>query len=246
MFDICQGELVPLTHAGVRSGRREASLSEPHLREADRAFERFAGTCAFIVGVGGLAYAITFVVVLQGDAAQSVATANALFLMLGGLLSTVVLVAVYGRVRDTDASFALWALLLGVVGAGGAMIHGGFELALAVDPPVPGRPGLPANPVDPRGLLTFGVTAVATLTLAGLIVRGGALPRRLGYLGYVSAGLLLVLYLGRLILVKPKSPLLLVAAVLSGFVVNPAWYAWLGVELRRGGRRSAPPLSSTS
>jgi len=215
-------------------------VSETHLRGADRAFERFAGTCALIVGVGGVAYAITFFVVLRGDAGRGVATANALFLMLGGLLSTIVLVAVYGRVRDTDPSFAMWALLLGVLGAGGAMIHGGFDLALAVDPPAPGRPGLPANPVDPRGLLTFGATAVATFTLAWLIVRGGALPRRLGYLGYVSAALLLVLYLGRLIIVRPKSPLLLVAAVLSGFVVNPAWYAWLGVELRRGGRRSAP------
>jgi hypothetical protein len=38
---------------------------------------------------------------------------SGLFLMLGGLLSTAVLVAVYDRLRETDASFALWALLNG-------------------------------------------------------------------------------------------------------------------------------------
>jgi len=208
-------------------------VSDTQPSGVDRAFERFAGICALIVGVGGVAYAITFVVVLGGDAGEGIATANAVFLLLGGLLSTAVLVAVYRRVRDTDPSFAAWALLLGMLGAAGAMIHGGFDLAVAVDPPRAGGTGLPANPVDPRGLLTFGVTAVATVTFAWLIVRGGTFPRRLGYLGYVSAALLLVLYLGRLIIVNPKSPLLLVAAVLSGFVLNPVWYAWLGLELRR-------------
>jgi hypothetical protein len=38
---------------------------------------------------------------------------SGLFLMLGGLLSTAVLVAVYDRLRETDASLALWALLNG-------------------------------------------------------------------------------------------------------------------------------------
>jgi hypothetical protein len=208
-------------------------MSDTQPSGVDRTFERFAGICALIVGVGGIAYAITFVVVLGGDAGEGIATANAVFLLLGGLLSTAVLVAVYRRVRDTDPSFAAWALLLGMLGAAGAMIHGGFDLAVAVDPPRAGGTGLPANPVDPRGLLTFGVTAVATVTFAWLIARGGSFPRRLGYLGYVSAALLLVLYLGRLIIVNPKSPLLLVAAMLSGFVVNPVWYAWLGLELRR-------------
>lgn len=204
-------------------------MSEP---QADRTFERFAGLCALVVGVGGVAYALTFVIVLRGDAGNGVATANALFLLLGGLLSTAVLTAVARRVRATDPAFATWGLVLGVVGAAGAMIHGGFDLAVAVDPPA-GRVGFPANPIDPRGLLTFGATAIATATFSWLIVRGGTFPRRLGQLGYVSAVLLLTLYLGRLIIVDPDAPLLLVAAVLSGFVVNPVWYAWVGLELRR-------------
>jgi hypothetical protein len=45
-----------------------------------------------------------------------------------------------------------------------------------------------------------------------------------------------VIYFGRLVIFNPKSPGLLTVALLTGFVVNPAWYAWLGLELWRGGR----------
>jgi hypothetical protein len=202
-------------------------------RGMDRAFERFAGACAIAVGAGGVAYAITFVIVVSGNAGRGVGAANAGFLLLGGLLSTAVLVAVYRRVQPTSPSLALWALLLGVIGAAGATIHGGFELAYFVKPPVSGTRGVFASPIDPRGLLTFAVTAIAIFAIAWLIVHGGSFPKRLGYLGYVSATLLMVLYLGRLVILNPKNPLLLISAVLAGFVVNPAWYVWLGLELRR-------------
>jgi hypothetical protein len=72
------------------------------------------------------------------------------------------------------------------------------------------------NPVDPRGLLTFGVAGVALLVVAWLIRCGGRFPGGLGYLGYVSAVLLLALYLGRLVVLDPASPLIVVPALLSG------------------------------
>jgi hypothetical protein len=70
-----------------------------------RSFERFAGLCAIMVGIVGFLYAVAFVT-LQHD------LLSALFLMLGGLLSSAVLVAIYNRLRETDAAFALWALCL--------------------------------------------------------------------------------------------------------------------------------------
>jgi hypothetical protein len=188
-------------------------------------FEWFAGTCAVLAGVAGFLYAVAFVVL------QNVLLSG-LFLMFGGLLSTVVLVAVYDRLRETDATFALWALLLGVAGALGSAVHGGYDLANAINPP-PSIPDLP-NPIDPRGLLTFGIAGVALFVVAWLILRGRRFPRGLGYLAYLSAILLVALYLGRLIIFDPTSPEILVPALLNGFLVNPALYIWLGLALLRG------------
>jgi hypothetical protein len=188
-------------------------------------FEKFAGVCAILSGVSAFLYAIAFVVL------QNVLLSG-LFLMLAGLLSTAALAAVYDRLRETDAAFALWALLLGIAGALGSAVHGGYDLANSINPP-PSIPDLP-NPVDPRGLLTFGIAGVALFVVAWLIMRGGQFPRGLGYLAYLSAILLVALYLGRLVILEPTSPVILIPALLNGFLINPVLYVWLGLALRRG------------
>jgi hypothetical protein len=93
-------------------------------------------------------------------------------------------------------------------------------------------PDLP-NPVDPRGLLTFGVAGAALFVVAWLISRSRQFPKGLGYLAYLSAVLLLALYLGRLIFLDPTSPVILVPALLNGFLVSPVFYVWLGLALLR-------------
>jgi hypothetical protein len=67
-----------------------------------------------------------------------------------------------------------------------------------------------------------------------LIGSGGWFPKGLGYLAYVSAVLHLALYLGRLIVLDPTNPLILVPALLNGFLINPIFYLWLGLALLRG------------
>ena len=191
-------------------------------------FERFSGGCSFLASVVGFLYALSFVV-LRSD------VVTALSLLLGGLLSSSALVALYGRLRGTDAGYALWGVLLGLVGDGGAVIHGGYDLANALHPPTNPNLDLPSQ-IDPRGLLTFGVTGLGLFVLAALIVRGGALPKTLGYLGFILAVLLIVLYLGRLIILEPSHPFVLVPALVTGFVLNPAWYLWLGTVFWRAQR----------
>jgi hypothetical protein len=204
-----------------------------------RTYERFAGACAVLVALGGVGYAIAFVFTVR-TAPRGADYASALFLVGGGLVSTVVMIALYQRLRVTDPSFALLGLLLGTAGALGSSIHGGFDLALQVKRPAASVTSFPANFVDPRGLLTFGFTALALLVIAWLIVRGALLPRPLGYLAVAGGALLLIVYLGRLIVLNPKSPVLLTAAVLSGFIVSPLWFLWVGSILWRGQPALAP------
>src|SRR4051794_24863875 len=120
-------------------------------------FERFAGVCAILAGVSGFLYAVAFIV-LQND------LLSGLFLMLTGLLSTAALVAVYERLRETDAAFALFGLLLGLAGALGSAVHGGYDLTNTINPP-PSGPDLP-SPIDPRGRLTFWWSGIALFVVA--------------------------------------------------------------------------------
>jgi hypothetical protein len=199
-------------------------------------FERFAGSASMVVGLGGILYAILFITLLS-NATKGAAVASSLLLVVGGILSTAVMIAVYGRLGPTDPGFALWALVIGVAGAIGSALHGGYDLALLAHKVV-GAGGVAANPADPRGLATFGLTAIALAVISWLILRGEAFDRRLAYVGFVAAALLIGIYLGRLIVFNPKSPGLRVAAYVSGLVVNPVFFVWLGLELRKGSRQS--------
>jgi hypothetical protein len=75
-----------------------------------------------------------------------------------------------------------------------------------------------------------------------LMGRSAQFPRALSYWGYLLAVSLVVLYLGRLIILDPKNPIVLLDALLSGFIVNPVWYVWLGIVF--WGASSASKLPS--
>jgi hypothetical protein len=199
------------------------SASTPSVQSVS--FERFAGMSAILAGIAALLYSISFVILHN-------TLLSPLFLMLSALLSTAALVAVYHRVRETDAAFALWALLLSFIGALGAAVHGGYDLANAINH-ANITTTLPSE-IDPRGLLTFGVTGLGLLGLAWLIGHSRQFPRGLSYWGYLLGVLLIVLYVAYLILVDTKNLLIAGDVVLIGFVVNPVWYLWLGYTLWRG------------
>jgi hypothetical protein len=88
--------------------------------------------------------------------------------------------------------------------------------------------------------MTFGFIGIALFVVAWAITRTTVFPRALGLLGFAGALLLAMVYFGRLIILNPKSPGVLVAAVLSGFIVNPVWFVWLGTILRRESASAAP------
>jgi hypothetical protein len=203
-------------------------------------FQRFAGASAYAVAAGGMAYAISFVVAVKADSGVAQAVSS-LLLLLGGVLSTAVLAALYQRVREAEPGFALWGLLLAAIGVLGSAIHGGFDLAVKIHPAfdVPGVP----NEVDPRGLLTFGVTGLGLLILSWVIRRDNGLPGGLGTLGMALGVLLVGIYVTRLYILDPNNLFLLGVAGVTGVVVHPVWFVWLGRSLRRGAEQvssSAP------
>lgn len=194
-------------------------------------YSKFAGLFGILAGISGFVYSIAFVILRQ-------ATLYSLLLMLGGIFTSATLVAVYRRVQPMSPNFALWGLLLGITASMGAAIHGAYDLANAINPPAAdplAGANLP-NQIDPRGFLTFGIAGLGLLVLSWLILRSGAFPRPLAYLGLLSAVLLVIIFLGRLIVLDPASPLILAPAALEGFIVNPVFYVWLGWLLWRGER----------
>jgi hypothetical protein len=191
----------------------------------NNAFEKFAGWMAVLAGISGFLYSVAFIV-LQSN------LLSALFLMLGGLFSTAALTALYQRLRGIEAGFALLGLLLALSAALGSAIHGGYDLSNALHPPASLNPDLP-NPIDPRGLLTFGVAGLGLFLLSWLATQDMRFPRSLAYLGILSAILMIVLYLGRLIILQATSLAIVIPALLEGFIVNPIWYVWLGLTFLR-------------
>lgn len=190
-------------------------------------FERFGGYCAVLAGMAGFLYSVAFII-LRSD------VLSALFLLLGGLFATAALTALYERLRDTDSTFALWGLIFALAGAIGSAIHGGFDLSNALHPPA--APTDLPNPIDPRGLLTFGFAGIGLFVFSWLILQSARFSKNFGYLGYLSAILMIILYLGRLIVLQATSPVIVIPALLEGFLVNPIWYIWLGIMLLRGAR----------
>ena len=198
-------------------------------------FNKFAGTLAILAGIAGFLYSLSFIVIARSSPALG-GELSGLFLLIGGLLSSAALVALYKRLEATDAAFALWALILGTVGALGGAIHGAYDLANALNPPASNLPSLADLPsqVDPRGLLTFGAAGISLLVFSWLMRRNGStLPIHLGTLGLLVGLLLIVIYLGRLIILDATSLVIVIPALLTGFVLNPLWYIWLGLSLRR-------------
>ncbi len=200
-------------------------------------FERFGGVCAILAGAAGLLYSVAFILLARASPSLG-ALLSALFLALGGLFGSAALVALYKRLiemPETETAFAFWGLMLGLAGALGSLLHGGYDLANAINPPQANLPGLAdlPSPIDPRGLLTFGIAGVSVFVFAWLMGRGKAFPTGLSRLGYLLALALAVIYLGRLVILQATSPVILIPALLAGFLLNPAWYIWLGSALLR-------------
>ncbi|HEX2192656.1 MAG TPA: hypothetical protein VHH09_05640 [Acidimicrobiales bacterium] len=205
------------------------------------AFQRFAALCALLAALAGVVFTVAFAVVVQeGERwAQWVSWAA---LLCGGLVTIPATIALYVILSEVEPQFALIGLVLGVAGALGAAVHGAFDLAVLANPPSTPVPDVP-NAIDPRGFLTFAGAGLALLGFGWVLFRGGPSYRRLAWLALLGAALLLVVYVGRLTVLNPKTNVIRIAALASGIAVLPAFYLLLGWTLLRGAARMPPPVS---
>jgi hypothetical protein len=191
-------------------------------------FDRFAGVAAIVAGIFGFLYSIAFVFIKDQ-------LLYSLCLLVGGLATTAVMVGLYRHLRSVDPGFAQLGMLLGVVAALGSVVHAGYDLSNAINPPAGAASDLPSQ-IDPRGLLTFGVAGLALFGFAWLMSSSARFPKSLAYLGYLLAVLLVIIYLGRLIILNANSLAILLPAALAGLIVNPLWNVWVGLSLLRSKR----------
>jgi hypothetical protein len=209
-------------------------------------FDRFGGNCAILLGIGGFIYAILFAFVVADSEAPTWVTGLWLtFLLVGGLLTTVVTVALYQRLREIDEGVALLALLLGFAAAVGGLVHAAYQLI----PITSSNPGVivTTTPADPLGVLRFGLAGVTLLILAVLIVRSEQFPKSLGYLAYFGGALLVFIYVGRLFdVITPAEKITLIPPFLYGFIVHPVFYVWLGRQLLRTATPGPTPRTAAT
>jgi hypothetical protein len=199
--------------------------------EDGRIFERFAGLCGLFLAVGAVAYSIIFIAIVGGSEDSEAWFA---ILLGGALVSAPVLVAIYGRLRAADEGFALLGFILGLGGALGGVLHGGYELAAIETPPTqPYYPGVES--VD-KGVLRYLIGGLALLFIGWLITRSaGRLPVGAGYLALLGGVLLVFIYFGRLFdFITPGDHVSLIPPVAYGLVVHPLLYGWIGWALWRG------------
>ena len=193
-------------------------------------FQRVAGWSALGSAAASIVFTVAFTVVVQDGErwAQWLSWAT---LFAGGVVAVPVMAALHARLGQDEPQLALVGFVFGVTGALGAAVHAAFELSELANPS--SAPSDAPSGVDPRGVLTFAVTGLALALFGWLALRTGGLSRSAGRLALVAGALLVVVYVGRLTVQDPKTNVIRVAALLSGLVVVPAFYAQLARGLLR-------------
>jgi hypothetical protein len=192
-------------------------------------FERLAGVCAVFVGFGALVYAILFITIVEGNTETEPWFA---ILMIGAIATVPVLIALYYALRAFDQAAALLFLVLGLFGALGGIIHGGYELAAIVTLPNEGY--YPGPESVAKGVLRYLVAGLALLLLAWLVWASGLLPRGIAYLAALGGALLVFIYIGRLFdFITPGDYVSLLPPIVYGFLVHPLLYGWIGLRFWR-------------
>jgi len=200
----------------------------------DRSFVRFGGLAAILLALTSWAAVLTYATLAQPapDAAPAELTklflGQQVFQFLYALIAFWALfavVAVYYRTRVVGEAWAFFATLIGITASAATMVAAMYDVAnLRLNPPLAG-----ASPVNPLGVMSFGLTGLWFLT-ANLLLWRTKTPRLLVLLGFVATADLLAGFVGGL---SENGGLVYLTSVLAGAIAGPIYWLWLGRLLRR-------------
>jgi hypothetical protein len=192
---------------------------------SDRSFLRFGGLAGVLLAATSwLAVAEYYTLARGGSDVVGLEGFQLLYALIG-FWALIGIVAVRERVRSVGESWSFFATLVGAIAAVGTIASGVYEAAV-----LRATGQLAAiDPVNPLGLMTFGLTGVWFLVTALLMWRTD-LPKLLTLLGFVAVADLFVGFIASL---AAFTPLATLAAVVAGGVGGPLFWLWLGILLRR-------------
>jgi len=212
----------------------------------DRTFERVGAISAASVAVLSVLYAIAYLGITPSaqrgtDVDRFFSSYQAhpaglriasLCLLVSGVLTGLAVVAITGRLRAAGR-LPTWAAIAGVAAGLVTATHGLGDLVgldklahryaagdAAVRAAVVTAHALP-SPVDPRGLVTFGVAGLVALALGLALQRSGT---RLGVLGIVLGADMILLFVATSVGINA---LVLLTGGLASVILGPAW--WFGI-----------------
>jgi hypothetical protein len=200
----------------------------------DRSFVRFGGLAAILLALTSWAAVLVYATLAQPAPDAQLTELTNLFLgrqifqflyALVAFWALFAIVAVYYRVRSVGEAWAFFATLIGIAASVGTMIAAMYDVAnLRQAAPLVG-----ASPINPLGVMSFGLTGLWFL-IANLLLRRTAMPRVLVLLGFVAT---LDLFAGFVAGLSENAGVVYLASLIAGAIGGPIYWLWLGRLLRR-------------
>jgi hypothetical protein len=236
----------------------------------DRGFRRVGAVAAWLVAVASVIYAVAFLIITPSPQRHS--NVGAFFrsylahpaglrvasvcLTVSGILAGVAIVALRASLppERRAAPLAQWATMAGVAAGLATAMHGlgdlftvdklahRFATGDATVRAVVTVSHAAPSPVDPRGIMTFGVAGVVAIALGVAVSSTRPALARVG----VAYGVdLIMLFVAT---ATGLNPLVLITGGLASLVLGPIW--WVGasrviaqtVSSGSGGRWAPPPM----
>jgi hypothetical protein len=199
-------------------------------RVSDRSFVRFGGLSGILLAATSwLAAIVYFTAARSGQDLAGLET----FQLLSALVAFWALfgiVAVHWTVRPHGEAWSFFAVLIGVSSSLGTISASLYQVAglrAAILDPASRPPA--SSPTDPLSVMSFALIGL-WLLIASVLLWRARFPRLLAALGIVAALAHFVGFLGAL---SAEESQITAARVVTGAVLVPVYWLWLGLRLRR-------------